>query len=161
MQMVFESIVAWSRNEKSDSISALRRPTIVKRDIKIDPEIEQKNIKEILGDLDDDSDDVAITTDCYTPVGLNEAKREFPAVKIESDDKHSPLAYPEDLNEFFGRPQQQLFILQVIFSIFCSIESGKVKRSPIDSYQIHCQVRDQMKNLPIQRNKNAVHHQTQ
>lgn len=111
---ISRSFVAFSRGEKNDSISSLRRPTIVKRDIKIDPEAELKNIKEILGDLDDDCDDVPIISDYDTPVGLNEIKKEYPKLKIEDDDKHSPLEYPEDLNEFFGRPQQQLFLLQVM-----------------------------------------------
>lgn len=105
---------AYNRGEKNDSISALRRPTIVKRDIKIDPEAEQKNLKEILGDFDDDCDDIPIISDYDTPVGLNEVKKEFSAVKIEGGNKHAPLPYPEDLNEFFGRPQPQLFVLQVM-----------------------------------------------
>lgn len=118
---IFQTIVGYNRGDKSDSVSQLRRPTIVKRDIKIDPEAEQKNINEILGDLDDDDcDDVPIISDFYTPVGLNEIKKEFPTVKIEGDSKHSPLAYPEDLNEFYGRPQPQLFILQVMLYSFHS-----------------------------------------
>lgn len=96
----------------------MRRPTIVKRDIKVDPEAELKNIKEILGDLDDDCDDVPKLSDYNTPVGLNEIKKELPTVKVEDNEKHAPLAYPEDLNEFFGRPQPQLFILQVMLFDF-------------------------------------------
>jgi hypothetical protein len=100
----------------------LRRPTIVKRDIKIDPESEQKNIDEILGDLDDDCD-VPIISDYYTPVAVTEIKKEneIPTIKVE-DDKHSPLPYPEDLNEFFGRTQPQLFILQVTSIDFYAAE---------------------------------------
>lgn len=112
----FLKLTAYNRGEKNDSISSLRRPTIVKRDIKIDPESEQKNINEILGDFDDDCGDVPIISDYYTPVALTEIKKEennIPTVKLE-DDKHSPLAYPEDLNEFFGRTHPQLFVLQVI-----------------------------------------------
>lgn len=116
----FSIFVAYNRGEKNDSINTLRRPTIVKRDIKLDPEAELKNIKEILGDLDDDCDDVPIISDYYTPVGLNEIKKEFPAIKVENDDKHSPLEYPENLNEFFSRPQPQLFILQVMLFAFHS-----------------------------------------
>lgn len=67
-----------------------------------------------MGDFDDDCDDVPIISDYYTPVGLNEVKKEFSEVKIEDSNKHAPLPYPEDLNEFFGRPQPQLFVLQVM-----------------------------------------------
>lgn len=120
------NFTVYSRGDKNDSISSLRRPTIVKRDIKIDPEVEMKNLKEILGDFDEDCDDVPMLINDYcTPVSLDEIKKELPTVKVESDNKHSALAYPEDLNEFFGRPQPQLFILQVRFSIQCDLNVGR------------------------------------
>lgn len=106
--------IVFSRSDKSDSVSQLRRPTIVKRDIKVDPEVEQKSLNEILGDFDEDCDDVPMLSDYCTPVALDEIKKELPTVKAENDNKHSALAYPEDLGEFFGRTQPQLFILQVI-----------------------------------------------
>lgn len=114
MNFLYFCGTVYNRGEKNDSVSSLRRPTIVKRDIKIDPESEQKNINEILGDLDDDCD-VPIISDYYTPVAVTEIKKEneIPTLKVE-DDKHSPLPYPEDLNEFFGRTKPQLFMLQVM-----------------------------------------------
>lgn len=156
LKCFYEFFLAYGRGDKNDSISSLRRPTIVKRDIKIDPETEQKNIKEILGDYDDDCDDVPIISDYYTPVGLNEIKKEFPTVKVEDNSKHGPLTYPEDLNEFFGRPQPQLFMLQVMFRfefIFINGNGFCVNRFTFhftNSYQIHCRAKDQMKSLPIQ-----------
>ena len=77
--------------------------------------MEQKSLNEILGDFDEDGDNVPMVSDYYTPVSLDEIKKELPTVKVENDSKHSALPYPDDLNEFFGRPQPQLFILQVNF----------------------------------------------
>lgn len=108
-----KSSAVYSRGDKSDSVSSLRRPTIVKRDIKVDPEVEQKSLNEILGDFDEDCDDVTMVSDYYTPVALDELKKDLPTVKVENDNKHSALSYPEDLSEFFGRQQPQLFILQL------------------------------------------------
>ncbi len=81
--------------------------------------------------MDDDCDDVPIVNDYYTPVGLNEVKKEFPAVKVEDLDKHGPLPYPEDLNEFFGRPQAQLFLLQV--NVVCASGSYEMELSSFNS----------------------------
>lgn len=70
--------LVFDRNTSSnDGPSSLRRPTIVKREIKIDPEVERKHIHDILGD--DEDDDMMTGTNGFangdfTPISVHESK---------------------------------------------------------------------------------------
>lgn len=65
-----------------DSASALRRPTLVKRETKHDPAVEQKHIQEILGNLDDEDRDIlaedpSYGTGMFRPTALHQGMDMF------------------------------------------------------------------------------------
>lgn len=79
--MYLFSIVVFDRNNaggSGDGAAYLRRPTIVKREIKIDPETERKNIQDILGENDDDDDvtmdEESLMSGQFMPIALHESK---------------------------------------------------------------------------------------
>lgn len=137
-------MLVFDRNSGAgDSASSLRRPTLVKRETKFDPAVEQKQIQEILGNLDDEdrdflSEDPSYGSGIFRPIALHQGMDiAMPTLDdhkysnvfsstVESDIKpeqrlnassqsasSSAVSYPQSLEEFFSRQQQQLFLLQV------------------------------------------------
>lgn len=102
-----------------DSASALRRPTLVKRETKLDPAVEQKHIQDILGVLDDEErnfemEDPSYGTGMFRPIALHQVESEtMRAPSDESASSSAAASYPQSLEEFFSRQQQQLFLLQL------------------------------------------------
>lgn len=75
------NLIVFDRNTSGGDgtgASSLRRPTIVKREFKIDHEVERKNIQDILGDNDNDMDTEnegsAGDNGGFTPIALHERK---------------------------------------------------------------------------------------
>lgn len=115
------------------SDNSLRRPTL-KREKKIDPEIERKQIQDVLGnDNDDDDDDggdaeltagmKGLANDAFRPIELqqitsyglvkNEIKNEQTDLPPPPSDGAASAEYPQSLKDFFTRTGPQLFLLQL------------------------------------------------
>lgn len=69
-----------SGSSASDTVAQMRRPTLIKREFKLDPEEEERQIQEILGDDSDEFDEESIKNSTM-PVMLTD--REFLALKVD------------------------------------------------------------------------------
>lgn len=118
----------------ADGGNSLRRPTLT-RDRKIDPEIERKQIQDVLGndDGDDDDDDEedgatklmagmkGLANDSFRPIELHQQSSNYAIkneIKIERTDPSASASvaaveYPHSLEDFFNRTEPQLFLLQL------------------------------------------------
>ena len=141
----FVFVSVFDKHSSSDTASSLKRPTIVKREIKLDPEVERKHIRDILGDDIEDVDEpmecFASSVDSFKPIILKEGKKQvwksyilcsgykkifnFFLVKTEIKTEENavkteptPAQYPNSLSEFFDRQTPQLILLQVSFIIW-------------------------------------------
>lgn len=68
-----------SGSSASDTVAQMRRPTLIKREFKLDPEEEERQIQEILGDDSDEFEEETIKTSTM-PVMLTD--REFLVLKV-------------------------------------------------------------------------------
>ncbi|CAD7082774.1 unnamed protein product [Hermetia illucens] len=134
-----------SASSDRDDTAGLRRPTLIKREGKVDTSAENQHLRDIVGDSDDEDFKDEKTDQEFVPVKLNEAKWTVP--KLEPDitikkeikteegeseaitDKFSfmkvksefiaPDRYPASLEEFFSRSRAQLFLMQLPDSMPC------------------------------------------
>lgn len=144
-----------------DSASQMRRPTLVKRESKVDQEAERKSIQDVLGTMmDDDEHDqlggaarssangaaaapaggVAATgsadSDLFSPIALQETR---------SAQLQRTLRYPDTLDELFASVEQQLFVMQLPDTL----PGHGPDVEPAESAEAECHAADEAKLNPL------------
>lgn len=101
----------------------MRRPTLIKREGKIDTTADNQHIRDILGDSDEDDFKDEKTDLEFVPIKLNEGADEvvtdnFNHLRVKQE-TNATVRYPSTIEEFFTRTQPQTFLMQLPDSLPC------------------------------------------
>lgn len=145
-----------------DSASQMRRPTLIKRESKVDQDAERKSIQDVLGTMmDDDEDDQLGGAASSAATGLNgaDAPAGGAATGSADTDLFSPIAlqetrttqqqrtlrYPDTLDELFASVEQQLFVMQLPDTL----PGHGPDLEPAESAEAECHAADEAKLNPL------------
>lgn len=149
-----------------DSASQMRRPTLVKRETKVDHVAERKSIQEVLGTMmDDDEDDQlggggaasaanagrngaaavaggsaatgSADSDLFAPIALQETR--------STQTQQRSVRYPDTLEELFAKVEQQLFLMQLPDTL----PGHGPDVEPAESAEAECHAADEAKLNPL------------
>lgn len=126
----------YSRSD--DAPSAMRKPTLVKRDggTKIDIKAEEEHIRELLGDSDDDDFGDKRSDPDWIPIKLSEDKEKPDAImqKIQSLHFNQPETksprYPLNVDDLLNNTQPQIFMMQLPDTLPCEDPDDSPENPP-------------------------------